>query len=754
MLSQPMVTHNHDVECAAWIIEDALIGHFAERYPHGPEAKRIRVKADILHYLRMGFFYAIVTLMMLMLFECPLWCSNHHFEDTVGFGYQCHLSDGSTPETFGLPIIPVKYSMLIEGLCMAYVTWVLAYEMKLHADVRLASCYGSDSLALLAATKPGPFLVIMCIMWVDLTLFAVLRNGLRVSQLCRLLLLFYWPRTRETFHTAQTSLQNLTNILVFLLTTIAFFAWVTIMVFRDLETKDTSPKDVGADGFKTFTGSMLTYFTMMTGSTFPDAMDAAVQKSRWMVGIFYSFMIITFFLFMKMMLAIVYNSYRENAKLRMKDFYHQRCRGLVRAYSLLASPNPQGVYTIDFQAFANLIAALQEFPMFRGNLSTKNTKIVFKVLDQDRDNQLILPEFFEACEILQYSFKTIYEKSYLIRECGLQLCWVHNLISSGLLEKAINCILIVNTLFMVIESYYDIALRYEPPWVKPLETFFATIYVVDVLLKLSVMSFPNYWGLNSNRFDFVMSILLFLTEVATLLPFVTSWRKLVTYFNLLRALRLVRLIGRIRRYQMIVECMINLSLVCGDMILMLGVTTYFFAIIGHMLFGGKLYASNPKLAGTDYLNEGYSLWNFNDMAGSVLTVFNMFVCTYQPEFVTVLDRVSSVPQAGPIYCITVFFVGVNICFNIFTAFTIDIFVSLADSQGVDLTGREQNNLLELRAELRSQGRILQMSMPPEVRRLHALSGIIAGLHEDIKQAQEEASHELHQPPRKSRSFDV
>ena len=43
-----------------------------------------------------------------------------------------------------------------------------------------------------------------------------------------------------------------------------------------------------------------------------------------------------------------------------------------------------------------------------------------------------------------------------------------------------------------------------------LDLFFSFIYIIDVIVKLLVTSFRNYWMSGANRFDFVVSVALFL----------------------------------------------------------------------------------------------------------------------------------------------------------------------------------------------------------------------------------------------------
>jgi len=94
------------------------------------------------------------------------------------------------------------------------------------------------------------------------------------------------------------------------------------------------------------------------------------------------------------------------------------------------------------------------------------------------------------------------------------------------------------------------------------------------------------------------------------------------------------------------------------------------------LLGGKLYLANPKLQNLDYVGNGYHVLNFNDAGNSFMSLFTFMVCSYMPEFVEAINVVTGISLAGYAFCGIFFFFGVNIIFNVFCAFTIDVFKQL------------------------------------------------------------------------------
>merc|ERR1712032_1054664 len=101
-----------------------------------------------------------------------------------------------------------------------------------------------------------------------------------------------------------------------------------------------------------------------------------------------------------------------------------------------------------------------------------------------------------------------------------------------------------------------------------------------------------------------------------------------------------------------------------------------FAVLGQQACGGKFYKENPVLKDSPLTQAKYEIHSFNDMGSSMLVLFNMMVNAYMPEYADAIERVLGLPIVGVVYCGAFFFIGVNIAFNIYTAFTIDVFVML------------------------------------------------------------------------------
>merc|ERR1711861_52009 len=122
------------------------------------------------------------------------------------------------------------------------------------------------------------------------------------------------------------------------------------------------------------------------------------------------------------------------------------------------------------------------------------------------------------------------------------------------------------------------------------------------------------------------------------------------YLNLLRMMRVLKLLQKVPQFVVLCECIVNLISVSFAMTVLLLITALSFAIVGFQGFGGLLYPTNPLLKSSDYASNGYGVFNFNDMVEAFMTLFNMLICGYMPEYADAMGRVSSLYFTGTLYC--------------------------------------------------------------------------------------------------------
>ncbi len=151
----------------------------------------------------------------------------------------------------------------------------------------------------------------------------------------------------------------------------------------------------------------------------------------------------------------------------------------------------------------------------------------------------------------------------------------------GKLEVVMNWILLVNSLTVAINSVYDLNDIPPPEFSDNLELWFSFIYVTEVLLKCAVLSWGEYWvSSSSNKFDCVTSFLLFAAGALRLLLWNLIHKSVVRYLNILRSLRLLRLMNKSKRFKLLFGCVIKMFTAFADIVGWLFLTLYFYSGVG------------------------------------------------------------------------------------------------------------------------------------------------------------------------------
>merc|ERR1719446_1157730 len=123
-------------------------------------------------------------------------------------------------------------------------------------------------------------------------------------------------------------------------------------------------------------------------------------------------------------------------------------------------------------------------------------------------------EYIEVCKMMNYYFWVTEYDSKLSKCCpsiwkGRIHTWFRNsCYETGRFDNAMNCVLVVNFVMIILESYYDLHDLPEPGILANLELQFSFIYVCELVCKFSVISWGEFWSSSANAFDFWTTIIL------------------------------------------------------------------------------------------------------------------------------------------------------------------------------------------------------------------------------------------------------
>jgi len=179
------------------------------------------------------------------------------------------------------------------------------------------------------------------------------------------------------------------NVLTLLFVIMLFYAWFETVMF--VSTKE------GNLYFSSLTESLWTLYIMVTTANYPDVMMPAYNDNRWTALYFVSFMILSFFFFMNIVLASIVNEYDTAVSERKQNHRQNATANLNKAFDLMDN---RGTGRIDRETVMALFCILNEdFPEFR-TLSDDDTKLLFAILDQDGSSTITRQEFMNFGNVL------------------------------------------------------------------------------------------------------------------------------------------------------------------------------------------------------------------------------------------------------------------------------------------------------------------------------------------------------------------
>ena len=101
--------------------------------------------------------------------------------------------------------------------------------------------------------------------------------------------------------------------------------------------------------------------------------------------------------------------------------------------------------------------------------------------------------------------------------------------------------------------------------------------------------------------------------------------KLFELIIFVRALKLLTLLYEIKVMRIIIETMRNMMLPLMYLMGVLIIIYYIFALVGMLLFGGKIRKNLPVIQIDQSVPINYHLDNFNDFISSIVTLFTLMV---------------------------------------------------------------------------------------------------------------------------------
>jgi hypothetical protein len=688
---------------AAWQFEDAIIGKSAGNYPTGPElleADHLRIR--VLSWQK-AYNWALVLLVFVSFFETPAWCDN---QDTFSFdSNRCPGGPESDQDVEGYGLSGVLY--LPPGITMTMeVVVILVIFVKLVLERRLQHSY-FDKLTVedgdLDAGEPVAYfsesqinIGFFLLAWeiVDITVFAVWRSHCRTAFVPRTGYLCLLPAVQMLMVCIKGVFREFLSVAVFFWGFIVFFAWIAKIVFASLHIED--------ENFGSFSDCLNTMFVASVCDGFLDVFLDSYTKHRAVGLVWFFYLGIVHVLLLSMMLDTLCAAYKQFSEKNNKHIVAKKVDGIFASFaSLTCEPGSTPDYSRSlnqdtFCAFCTFLSASPGIPP----IDDRTAHVIFRCVDEEKRGTIKITEFTKICSVLQYQFWFI-EKYSFVKDSMPRLwnskCWRWFLsqveVPNSNFDQLMNYILLLNLVLVVVESNYTVAS--EPTWMSNLEFVFSWLYLGEVIVKLLVFSWREYWNDHANKFDFFTTFLLLF---ASLLQH--SDPNIQKYANLLRLLRLLRVVKQLKRWekvQKMVQITVQLVTKSLDILTLLLVVVFFFTSVSVQLFGGIIQKDLLEESGHAEEFENDWVFNCNDMFMACGLWIVMLLVEYEPTLANMYAIIQpSTSSWWSRHCWLLFplfyMIGVSIVFELVKAFTIEVFMQL--QQEVEKKKRRERDVLK------------------------------------------------------------
>jgi len=637
---------------------------------------------------------SIWSLVFLTFFEPPQWCSSLGPEKCCQLlswrGVPAFVTDQDL-DTTNVEYYPNFHAFLLTSFQAQMIEAFLLIPVIIHVVLE----YGLGGMSIRRYMRRATRTEAICRVMRTVALFALISGNIigvfvihrlvTINQFWRMAL--YVCFSKEVVRELRTVFKLLpevvyTFILFFIV--LAFYAWIGTVAFYET--------DEGRLHFSNIVESMWTLWTCVTTANYPDVMMASYNYNRMVTVYFVSFMVIQYYGFMNVILAVVVNFYSGENDIYEEAHRRRTDEKLTRAFGVLDT-NGDGVIGQD--------TIMQIFPLLNEDcpdirfIKSDTAELLFAILDKDGSNQLSLEEFkaFGQVMLLQFdraeNYMSMLEWRYPKFYFSIPFQKVCTAVNSGSLDHWIDVLLVLNAIVVGIQSYPELigkSSKEDPhisdgyidtPW-EFAETVFSVIYCIEMLLKVSVLGWRRYIDNRRNFFDATITVLTVGATLYVYYPNAFSDSRLIRYVVMARVLRLFRLVIAIKDFQVIGNTMLGILPSVKRIFLLLFSVMYTFAIIGVHLFGGLITRdpSNPiseRLKNTDFADNDYWANNFNDVPSGLNVLFNLLVINNWPE------QASGVIAATRSHWTRYFFLVFHICgvvivSNLLVATLIDSFM--------------------------------------------------------------------------------
>ncbi|THD24153.1 Two pore calcium channel protein 1 [Fasciola hepatica] len=574
--------------------------------------------------------------------------------------------------------IPLMINLICEGYF--YFRWYMIYSMSEKSKL------GENLSSKLT-------LCILVLMSMDALIFVVCQHArfavpVRWSRGLRPILLLTFPenrRLRAAFFNLRRTAVDVLPVFGLFLATVLFSSIVALTILSNQNLKYPSGKPY----FPDFVDVLWDLYVLTTTANSPDVIIPAYESNRVFIMLYVFVCAICNWLFMGILTASVYNSYKTHLGEFVVTTVAKRKQKLDEAFYLVATQTPDGDAGISQGTFLRLMRIVKP------RRSEDSLKVLFHILNKSRTGYLNLSEFGRLSEYMQAHlvevelsrkyFQKFIPKFYdLYHSPNFQL--FKQVVDHQVTKFFFVGLVVANGITAVLCRSY--------PYVQSaIEWSFTLIFMVEIVINYMASGGVSFFEDGWNIFDAVIVFTaLFgqiveagLTAVGVFIP-----TGITQMLLLLRLIRLLKLFSVVPKFRSVINCVLTIMPSLAAYTTILVILFYLYSCFAMEAFSYLYepppqhnytineYCYQPRLRGKEFASWHYCLFNFNSFTEAFILLFVLTVGNNWQVFAEGIELATN--RWSRVFFLTVHWTCVLLVLNVVLAFIIEAFLIEYDAQ--------------------------------------------------------------------------
>ncbi|KAL3693068.1 hypothetical protein R1sor_006719 [Riccia sorocarpa] len=421
--------------------------------------------------------------------------------------------------------------------------------------------------------------------------------------------------------------------------------------------------------FEDYPTCVLSLFIMLTTANNPEVWGGAYAKDRVAFFFFFAYMLVGFFFLTHLLFSLINNSYKVQLALEAHKHAGVCHKNLRAAYDVLD-------VTKDGVLVSTATALFREIGSYR-NISDVETKLekVFERLKRRADYKIRFGRFQLLCkafvkEVEETADSTDEEEEVRTVEKNCATILVESRFYKGFSWG----VTLASLMLAILDRWMRGRKWKETPQLSllvTLEYVFGWCFFVELCIKLRALR-AQYLQCLTNWFDMLFCFsILGVEALAFRDPQAAEW---ISFFIILRSLRIVSLLSHFTRWQLMFSLLVRMVPAIAPILAFQYLVCSMFAVIGVQLFGGQVCVGNSVLEGTDYADLGLWVYNYNDYATAMVSAFNLCIGN---NWHVIMDGITAAAGTSWARAYFITFWAISVCFtlNVVTAFFVGAFTT-------------------------------------------------------------------------------